>query len=260
MPAAASGFLSLRVLSEDDAWLASTLTCPADSPPARKCSSLLWHWNGKTWQQYELPIGISALSGSSATNVWVSGYKGDGGKRDELRMHFYAYRWTGTAWRPVTLPHLVSVGCSPEIDTTSPHDVWITTCAERGKEHGLVLHWNGHHWQHIWNLPDDAPLIDGKLGVWLSPTMRWTPGGVGYAALPSEGVAMSFPAVTVVPGTTTLLAVGETWKSSAAHARTYMAIIGGRFGRFRSPMAVAGSNGRAGGLAAPAQTGDASRW
>lgn len=169
-------------------------------------------------------------------------------------------RWTGTAWRPVTLPHLASVGCSPEIDTTSPHDAWITTCAERGKEHGLVLHWNGHHWQHIWNLPDDAPLIDGKLGVWLSPTMRWTPGGVGYAALPSEGVAMSFPAVTVVPGTTTLLAVGETWKSSAAHARTYMAIIGGRFGRFRSPMAVTGSNGRAVRLAAPAQTGDASRW
>jgi hypothetical protein len=262
IPSAANGYLSLRVLSWNDAWLADTLSCPSDSPPAQKCSSLLWHWNGRAWQQYELPVGISTLAGSSATNVWVSGYKGDGGRQNELRMHFYAYRWTGSSWHAVTLPHVVSVGCLPEIDTTSPHDVWMTTCAERGKESGLLLHWNGRHWQHIWNLPGEAPIIDGKLGVWLDPTMRWTPDGVGWAALPITGVSMSFPSVTTVPGTTTLLAVGETWTSNSGRARTYMAIIGGRFGRYRP--AVTGN--RTSSLAtrqkvaAPAWTGDARGW
>jgi hypothetical protein len=37
-----------------------------------------------------------------------------------------------------------------------------------------------------------------------------------------------------VPGTTTLLAVGETWTTNANRARTYMAIVGGRFGPYRS--------------------------
>jgi hypothetical protein len=234
MPAGARGFLSLRVLGWNDAWLADALSCPSDSPPARKCRSLLWHWNGTAWQQYELPVGISTLAGSSATNVWVSGYKGDGGSRDELRMHFYAYRWTGSSWHAVTLPHLVSVGCLPEVDTTSPRDVWMTTCAKRGNEDGLALHWNGHHWQHIWNLPSNGPLIDGKLGVWLSMTMRWTPDGVGFAALPAANITMSVPSATTVPGTTTLLAVGATWTSNSARARTFMAIIGGRFGPYRS--------------------------
>jgi hypothetical protein len=233
MPAGAEGFLSLRVLSGNDAWLANTLSCGSDSPPDQQCSSLLWHWNGAIWQQYQLPVGISSLSGSSATNVWLSGYKGDGGKLNELKMHFYAYRWTGSAWRAVGTPHFVSVGCLPEIDTTSPRDVWMTTCGEEGKNSGLALRWNGHRWQRFWNLDGEAPLIDGKLGVWLSPTMRWTPEGVGFAGLPATNETITFPWVTTVPGTTTLLAVGETWTKNPAHARTFMAIIGGRFGPYQ---------------------------
>ncbi len=232
----AQGFMSLRVLAWNDAWLANSLSCPPDSPPAQKCSSLLWHWNGSSWRQYALPVGITALSGSSATNVWVSGYRGDGGKLNELRLHFYAYRWTGSAWHAVSMPHPVSVGCLPELDTTSPHDVWMSTCGERGKKSGLVLHWNGRAWQRLWNLGGEAPIIDGKLGVWLGPTMRWTPDGIGFASLPVQNASMSFPWVTTVPGTTTLLAVGETWTNSN-HQRTYVAIVGGPFGKFRTPAA-----------------------
>jgi len=232
MPADAQGFLSLRVLSPTNAWLANILSCPADSPPAQKCSSLLWHWNGTTWHQYELPVGISSVAGSSARNVWLSAYKGDGGKLNALRMHFYAYRWTGSAWHSVRMPHPLSVGCMPEIDTTSAHNVWVTTCGQRKGKDGLVLHWTGRRWQEHWNLTGSAPLIDGKVGVWLDPTIRWTAEGVGYAGLPIQGASMSFPSVTRVPGTTTLLAVGETW-TNPARQRTYMAIVGGRFGPYR---------------------------
>lgn len=231
MPTGAGGFLSLRVLSGNDAWLASTLSCPSDSPATQQCSSLLWHWNGTTWQQYQLPIGISSVSGSSRTNVWVSGYKGDGGKLNELKMHFYAYQWTGSAWHAVGMPHLVSVGCLPELDTTSPRNVWMTTCAEQGKKSGLLLHWTGHRWQKFWNVSGEEPLIDGKLGVWLDPLMRWTPEGIGFAASPAQNLTVTWNWITTVPGTTTLLAVGGTYTSSAARARTYMAIIGGPFGR-----------------------------
>jgi hypothetical protein len=27
----------------------------------------------------------------------------------------------------------------PEIDTTSPHDVWMTICGDKGKKSGLLL-------------------------------------------------------------------------------------------------------------------------
>jgi hypothetical protein len=262
LPAGAQGFLSLRVLRGNDAWLANTLSCPSDSPAAQKCSSLLWHWNGRSWRQYQLPVGISSIAGSAATNVWVSAYKGDGGKLNELRMHFYAYRWTGSAWRAAATPHPLSVGCLPEIDTTSPRDVWMTTCAERGAKRGLVLHWTGHSWRQIWNLTGFGPLIDGKLGVWLGPTLRWTPDGIGGAGLPLHNEGFSFPSVTRVPGTTTLLAVGETFTNASARGRTYMAIIGGPFGPYRpapSGIETAGPAAQQK-LVSPARTGVPSRW
>jgi hypothetical protein len=254
MPAGVQGSLSLRVLSGNDAWLANALSCPSNSPANQKCTSLLWHWNGETWRQYELPVGISSLAGSSSANVWASGYKGDGGKLNELQLRFYAYRWTGSAWSAVPMGHPVSRGCMPEIDTTSERDVWMTTCAQRRKESGLLLHWNGRKWQQVWNLPGEAPIIDGRVGVWLSPTMRWTPHGVGIAELPTDGDSISFPDVIRVPGTTTLLAVGETFKN-AAYARTYMAIVGGPFGPYRSsssPGGIAGPALRQARIALPA--------
>lgn len=261
MPSGAQGFLSLRVLRPNSAWLADILSCPADSPPAAKCSSLLWHWNGTTWHQYEIPAGISSLAGSSGRNVWLSAYKGDGGKLNELRTRFSAYRWTGSAWHAVPMTHPLSVGCMPEIDTTSAHDVWMTTCGKRGGKQGLVLHWTGHRWHQIWNLSGEAPLIDGKLGVWIDPTIRWTPEGVGYAGLPILNASMSFTWVTRVPGTTTLLAVGETWRNPA-RGRTYMAIVGGRFGPYRPAPSQSEATGRAvqQKLVTSALTGALSRW
>jgi hypothetical protein len=260
MPSGVQGFLSFRVLRPNSAWLASILSCPADSPPAQKCSSLLWHWNGTTWHQYELPVGISSLAGSSGRNVWLSAYKADGGKLNELRLRFYAYRWSGSAWRPVAMAHPLSVGCMPEIDTTSSHNVWMTTCGRRGGKQGLVLHWNGRSWQRIWNLSGEAPLIDGRRGVWIDPTTRWTRDGVGYAGLPIRNASMSFTWVTRVPGTTTLLAVGETW-TNPARERTYMAIIGGRFGPYRpAPSGSQATERAAQQLVSSPRTGVLSRW
>jgi hypothetical protein len=235
LPAGLQGFLSLDVLGRNDVWLANSVLCAGNNPhPAHECSDLLWHWNGTSWRQYELPIGISSLAGSSATNVWVAGFVPDGGKVNALREHFYAYRWTGSRWHAASIPHPLSVGCIPGIDTTSPSDVWLSTCGEQGKKTNLVLHWTGRKWQEIWGLGGEAPIIDGSVGVWLGPTIRWTSHGVGYAQLPTVNASMSFPDVMKVPGTTTLLAVGETWTTNAARARTYMAIVGGRFGPYRS--------------------------
>ena len=263
MPAGAAGFLSLRVLGWNDAWLADSLSCPADSPASERCSSLLWHWNGHAWQQYSLPMGITTVTASSASNVWVAGYTGDGGKTNELRERFYAYRWTGSGFTKSALPHTVSIGCIPEIDTTSPSNVWMTTCAVRGKDTGLLLHWNGHTWKHYWNVQGEWPIIDGKLGVWLDPTMRWTPEGIGFAQIAVQNGTMTFPSVTQVPGTTTLLAVGLTWTSSPNHAHSYMAIVGGPFGRFKPALssdAAATAPAAQQGRVALTRNGAPSRW
>ena len=243
LPAGLQGFLSLDVLRRNDVWLANSLSCAGSNPqPAHRCSALLWHWNGKSWRQYELPIGISSLAGSSASNVWVAGYVPDGGPVNQLREHFYAYRWNGSAWHAASIPHPLSQGCVPGIDTTSPRDVWLSTCGEQGRKTNLVLHWTGHKWREIWGLGGETPIIDGTVGVWLDPTFRWTSHGVGYAQLPVGNANMSFPDVIKVPGTTTLLAVGATW-TNPTRQRTYMAIVGGRFGPYR-PAAISGKGAR----------------
>jgi hypothetical protein len=41
-----------------------------------------------------------------------------------------ALHWNGKRW------HSRGAGCMPEIDTTSPHDVWMTICGEKARSQG----------------------------------------------------------------------------------------------------------------------------
>jgi len=82
----------------------------------------VFHWNGTKWQGYLsnalnfVPQGISA---SAASNVWVSGYAYSGSRQVAA-----AYRWTGSAWHAVSMPHPV-LSAGPAVAAVSPSNVWI---------------------------------------------------------------------------------------------------------------------------------------
>ncbi len=90
-------------------------------------------WNGKTWHEMLLPKGFQgdAISGSSASDVWVIGTESPGpGDYVQETLH-----WNGRSWTP----KLVGIGASAVVDVGRA-DVWVQAAS------GHLLHWDGASW------------------------------------------------------------------------------------------------------------------
>jgi hypothetical protein len=191
------------VLATNNVWaFGSSGTIPDD----------VFHWNGTKWQGYLVdtlnfvPQGISA---SAANNVWLSGFAFSGSKQVAA-----AYRWTGSAWHPVSMPHPVLNDGGPNVTTVSPSNVWIgwedTTTS-------YALHWDGQHWHTVttpyYAFPSDI-VPDGKGGYWFGAQAILT--GSTWTSEQVPGFTGGFGGVTRIPGTTSfLLSAGvETGSSS----------------------------------------------
>ncbi|HEY7264049.1 MAG TPA: hypothetical protein VH589_21520 [Trebonia sp.] len=162
----------------------------------------VFHWNGSRWQYYIanyvnfIPQGISA---SAANNVWVSGFAYSGSKQVVV-----AYRWNGTAWHGVSMPHPVFDNAGPTVTAVSPSNVWIgwyntTTTAP-------ALHWDGTQWHTVTppyyaNPLDIVP--DGNGGYWFGAQAILT--GSTWTMEQVPAFSGSFGGVTRIPGTTSAL-------------------------------------------------------
>lgn len=104
-----------------------------------------------------------------------------------------AYRWTGTRWFPVVMPHPEMSGWV-DIAIGSASDIWIEGWRGTSSQ-VLTLQWTGRKWQQVISAgaigasPD--PVADGSGGVWMGPWVHWTgrswvivqPSFAGYAGL-----------------------------------------------------------------------------
>ena len=161
----------------------------------------IFHWNGSKWRYYLanyinfIPQDISA---SAPNNVWVSGFAYSGSKQVVA-----AYRWNGTAWHRVSMPHPVFDNAGPDVTAVSPSNVWIgwydTTSSH-------ALHWDGHHW-HTLTAPyyaDPLHIVpDGKGGYWFGAQAILT--GSTWTAEQVPAFTGGFGGVTRMPGTTSFL-------------------------------------------------------
>jgi hypothetical protein len=177
----------------------------------------IFHWNGSRWQYYLaantnfVPQGISA---SAPDNVWVSGYSFSGSKQVAA-----AYRWNGSAWHPVSMPHpVLNDGGPTSVTAVSPSNVWIGWADITTSD---ALHWDGHHWHTM--TADNADTYDivpdGKGGYWFGPLAILTGSTWTYKTL--YGFTGGFGGVTRIPGTTSfLLNAGVETGSSATEKPT----------------------------------------
>jgi hypothetical protein len=103
-------------------------------------------------------VGVAAVSPSSA---WAVGSAG-ASSQTVLMLH-----WNGTAWSRVTSPKVLNgtAGRLSAITVVSATDAWAVGSVGvvgSGKDHTLILHWNGKAWSQV---TSPAPVTGGDLSA-----------------------------------------------------------------------------------------------
>jgi len=153
----------IQAFSPTDAWVVGT----GSSGSANVATAL--QWNGSTWTQAGTPVStannlsVNAISGSSASDIWVVGQTVTPGYHNRqftsVIMHY-----NGSAWTQVTSPDNSGL---MDVDAVSPTDAWAIAAD------GAVLTWNGTSWSVATTLAQGNTAIAA-----LSPADVWVAGVV----------------------------------------------------------------------------------
>jgi hypothetical protein len=118
---------------------------------------------------------LAGVAAASASNAWAVGAAGSETSGKVLMLH-----WNGKAWSRVTSPKVLdgTTGELSAITVVSATDAWavgVTGAIGTGKDHTLLLHWNGKAWSQV---TSPAPVTGGNLtAVTATAKSGWA---VGY--------------------------------------------------------------------------------
>ncbi|MEV0229352.1 hypothetical protein [Nonomuraea sp. NPDC050786] len=201
------------------------------------------HWDGARWRTVTLPAQAGALDAAAPDDMWAVGHRASSATPGPLTQPA-AMHWNGRAWRLVPTPaYRFPDPAPPEEDAfltgvvaLSAKEAWAV--GEHTFNHGeggpdpadpppIVLRWNGSTWSRhpVPTPPICCPKLapDGSGGVLLGSsgpglgnTWRLAPDGAA-TRLPRMKVDPkasrkqygSIEAMTRIPGTSTVLAVGR---------------------------------------------------
>ncbi len=189
-------------------------------------------WTGQTWQEHEPPsecvrggksfegmpnfCNMNGIKAFAADDVWAAGNGAWSGFLGPLLFH-----WDGTAWQAVKLGVDQQKAALQAIDGSSPADIWAVgdNLAQGGGT--IAVHGDGTTWQVVDGLPEKflPGVAVGKAGnPWLienttDPSAALSTYSAGTwadtpAPTPPDTVGMTLNAITAVPGTERILAVG----------------------------------------------------
>jgi hypothetical protein len=154
----------VQAFSPADAWAVGVGFSATDATVATALN-----WNGSSWTQVATPVStdedlsINAISGDSASDIWVVGQTETPGYRDRqftsVIMHY-----NGSSWTQVTSPDNSGL---MDVDAVSPTDAWAIAAD------GSVLNWNGSAWSVVTQLAEGNTAIAA-----LSATDVWVAGVV----------------------------------------------------------------------------------
>ncbi len=154
----------IQVFSPTDAW---AVGIGSSSSGANVVTAL--NWNGTSWTQVATPVSttnnlsVNAISGSSASDIWVVGETVTPGYHNRqftsVIMHY-----NGSSWTQLTAPDNSGL---LDVDAVSAADAWAIAAD------GSVLNWNGSTWTVATRLAQGNTAIAA-----LSPTDVWVAGVV----------------------------------------------------------------------------------
>jgi len=142
---------SVRAFSSSNVWAVGSY-----SDASFTSHSLALHWNGAAWSQRTLPVpsssssALSDVAGTSASNIWVSGWYGCG----SLTCTFYLH-WNGTLWSVVPTPRNGSSNISV-LGATSAWSAGTYYDNVSNTYRTIAYHWNGTAWK-LTSTPDPEP-------------------------------------------------------------------------------------------------------
>jgi hypothetical protein len=185
--------LAVSAASPTDAWAVgykcSNAIC---SPPNLSFSTLIEHWNGRTWTRVPSPnpepstggdqlTGVSAVSASDA---WAVGAKNCAAispascdlNGHELDGEALILHWDGRKWTEVPSPgRAAGAGPLTGVTALSATNAWATGASP-------ILHWNGRRWTRV---PGPSVGFDGVSAA--SAADAWAAGWY----IPSPGSPLS---------------------------------------------------------------------
>lgn len=138
-----ANLLGVSVLNQHDAWAVGSeqvVRGGEDQYP-----SIIEHWDGRAWQQAELPVDATTLALMSVTatapdDVWAVGSQ----NRQPVVLHYDGREWS-------VMPGLPAPEDGGEFNTVvakGPHDVWAA--GDAGRASGpLVAHFDGRAWTSV---------------------------------------------------------------------------------------------------------------
>ena len=235
---------AVSVRSGSNAWAVGSVEDPAAVP-----KTLIEHWDGHAWTVVPSPNEGGAADENhlwdvrafSATDVWAVG---DSTANGTLTMH----RDAG-GWSIVPAPDVAGRQCSLAAVTGVPGSsrrFAVGSCVDpaTGDSRTLIERWNGTGWTIV---PSPAPGVSSTLtdvvavsghelwavgdsrasglpGPTTGLTIRWNGHGWSEVASPSAPPPVGethLLGASVVPGTSTLWAVGYTWAGSTGEYRVF---------------------------------------
>ena len=235
---------AVSVRSGSNAWAVGSAEDPAEVP-----KTLIEHWNGHAWTVVPSPNEggaadenhLSDVRAFSATDVWAVGGSTSNGT---LTMHRDA-----AGWSIVPAPDVAGRHCSLAAVTGVPGSsrrFAVGSCVDQttGDSRTLIERWNGTGWTIV---PSPAPGVSSTLtdvvavsghelwavgdsrapglpGPTTGLTIRWNGHGWSEVASPSAPPPVGethLLGASVVPGTSTLWAVGYTWAGSTGEDRVF---------------------------------------
>jgi hypothetical protein len=203
------------VFSPSDIWLVGNQTTCVQG-----CVTSVLHWNGSVWKSSSVPTTIAGIGGTSDGNLWLLGQNNIHDVGHQERSELVSFRWSGSAWRPVSMPH-PEIAATPGLTVQSARNVWIDALRAKPRPNGeqptIGVHWNGQRWT-VLTVPDSlAPpgvtATDGGQGLWFQPELHWT--GTQWIAevgrwLPSWANPWAYVGISHAPGTHAVVVVVQS--------------------------------------------------
>src|SRR5262249_21331198 len=123
----------------------------------RTSQTIIEHWNGKAWKVVRGAVrtgNLTAVSATSASNVWAVGFSGS-----TQASHALAEHWNGRTWKRVGNPDPAGSGNLLGVSATSARNAWAVSGAaghEIGTNKTVIDRWNGRTWRRV-SSPNPKP-------------------------------------------------------------------------------------------------------